>query len=342
MSRDGKVLTRLKQNGERNMAHDLVADAKSGQVPFAFTGSRDAIWHGLGQELEAGKSIDEWVTAAGFNWQINSSPAYYDRGDGEKTEFPGKMVLRRSDNDNPLSIVSTGFKIVQPRAVLEFFRDLTERHGMQLSTAGILGDGKRFWALADMGKEVEITAGDKVRGQLLLTSSSDGQQSTTAKFVSTRVVCANTLDVALRGSGKMVRVTHKKEFDPEQVKIDMGLVDKSWEAFVGNLKKLADKPMDDTQLRSFVASVFYDPSRDSAEQTWGVERLVESIIAKAKGGSGSDMHKGTRWGALCGITEALTHCDTARMSPQNRFLEAYMGVNAQAKSNAFLELMMLA
>lgn len=324
------------------MAHNLVADEKTGQVPFAFTGKREAIWHGLGQQLEAGLSIDDWVNAAGFNWDINSSPAYFDDSEGVKTEFPGKMVLRRSDNSKPLSIVSTGFKIVQPRTILEFFRDLTERHGMQLSTAGIIGDGKRFWALADMGKEVEITAGDKVRGQLLLTSSSDGQQSTTAKFVSTRVVCENTLDVAMRGSGRMVRVTHKKEFDPEQVKINMGLVDASWEAFVGNLKKLADKPMDDSQLRQFVAGVFYDPNRDTAEQTWGVERLVESIIAKAKGGSGSDMHKGTRWGALCGITEALTHCDTARMSPQNRFLESYMGVNAQAKSNAFLELMMLA
>lgn len=324
------------------MAHDLIADAKTGVVPFAFTGTREAIWHGLGQELEAGKSIEEWVDAAGFDWNIKTSPAYFDGCDGEKLEFPGKMVLRRSDNNNPLSIVSNGFKIVQPKQVLEFFRDLTERHGMQLSTAGILGDGKKFWALADMGKEIEITAGDKVRGQLLLTSSADGQQSTTAKFVSTRVVCANTLDVAMRGTGKMVRVTHKKEFDPEQVKIDMGLVDKSWDAFVGNLKKLADKPMDDTQLRQFVATVFYDAKRDAAEQTWGVERLVESIITKAKAGSGADMHRGTRWGALCGVTEALTHCDTARMSPQNRFMESYMGVNAQAKSNAFLELMMLA
>lgn len=324
------------------MAHDLVADATTGQVPFAFTGPREAIWHGLGQQLEAGKSVDEWVTAAGFDWEIKASPAYFDRGDGNKEEFPGKMVLRRGDSDKPLSIVSNSFKIVQPRTVLEFFRDLTERHGMQLSTAGILGDGKRFWALADMGKEVEITAGDKVRGQLLLTSSSDGQQSTTAKFVSTRVVCANTLDVAMRGTGKMVRVTHKKEFDPEAVKIDLGLVDKSWDAFVGNLKKLADKPMDDTQLRGFISTMFYDPNRDAAEQTWGTERLVESIIAKAKGGSGSDMHKGTRWGALCGITEALTHCDTARMAPQNRFVETYMGVHAQTKSNAFLELMMMA
>lgn len=324
------------------MAHDLVADTTTGKIPFAFTGTRQAIWHGLGQELPAGKTIEEWVDAAGFDWDIKTSAAFFEKGDGEKVEFPGKMILRRSDTDEALSIVGTGFKIVQPKQVIEFFRELTERHGMQLSTAGILGGGKKFWALADMGKEVEITTGDKVRGQLLLTSSVDGQQSTTAKFVSTRVVCANTLDVALRGSGQMVRITHKREFDPEQVKIDMGLVDRSWDAFVVNLKKLADKPMDDDGLRGFVKSVFHDPARAADAQLTSVERLVASVIAKAREGSGSDMHKGTRWGALCGITEALTHHDTSRLSPQYRFHEAYSGVAASTKSSAFLDLLMLA
>lgn len=309
---------------------------------MAFTGSRDAIWHGLGQQLEAGKSIDEWVVAAGFDWTIQQSPALFTNDTDEKIEFPGKKILRRSDTQRPLSIVTDSFKVVQPREVLEFFRDLTERHGMELSTAGILGDGKKFWALADIGKEAEITAGDKIRGQLLLTSSADGQQSTTAKFVSTRVVCANTLDIALRGNGKMVRVTHKKEFDAKQVKIDLGLLDKSWEVFVANLKKLADKKMDTPQLTQFVSTVFYDPNRDPAEQTWGVEKLVQMIIGKAKDGSGADMHRGTRWGALCGITEALTHRDSSKMSAESRFTEAYMGVDANAKANAYLELLMLA
>lgn len=324
------------------MAHELVAHKITGQIPMAFTGSRDAIWHGLGQSLEAGKSIDEWVEAAGFNWNIQTSEALYTCDDGKQMAFPGKMVLRRSDTQEPLSIVSESFKVVQPKQVLEFFRDLTVKHGMKLSTAGILGNGKRFWALADCGLEGEVVGGDKIKGQLLLTSSADGQQSTTAKFVSTRVVCQNTLDIALKGGGKMVRVTHKKEFDADQVKIDLGILDKSWESFLDSLKRLAAKPMGEGDLRTFVSSKFYDENRAADAQTWGVERLVETIITKAKAGSGSDMHRGTRWGALCGITEVLTHKDTSRLSLENRFTETFLGADANTKASAYFDLLMMA
>ena len=147
------------------MAHNLVASTATGDIPMAFTGSRDAIWHGLGQQLDSSKGIDDWIPAAGFNWEIKSSPAYFPDANGKMVEFPGKQVLSRSDTDEPLSIVSDSFKVVQPKQVLEFFRDLTEKHGMKLSTAGILGNGKRFWALADMGKEAEITLGDTMRSR---------------------------------------------------------------------------------------------------------------------------------------------------------------------------------
>lgn len=324
------------------MSHELYAHKITGQIPMAFTGARSAIWHGLGQQLEAGKSIDDWVGAAGFNWNISTSDAHFQDDAGAYIAFPGKMVLRRSDTQEPLSIVSDSFKVVQPKQVLEFFRDLTAKHGMRLSTAGILGNGKRFWALADCGLEDEVVGGDKVKGQLLLTSSADGQQSTTAKFVSTRVVCQNTLDVALKGGGKMVRVTHKKEFDADQVKIDLGILEKSWVSFMDNLKKLSSKPMGDGELRTFVSSMFYDANRAEDAQTWGVERLVEAIITKAKAGSGADMHKGTRWGALCGITEVLTHKDTSKVSSENRFTETFLGMDANTKASAYFDLLMMA
>lgn len=324
------------------MAHQLVANQQTGKIPFAFSGPRDAIWHGLGQGLDSGKNIDQWVEEAGFNWRIEKSPAFYERTDGVKTEFPGKVVLRRSDTEECLSIVTDKFKVVQPKDVLEFFRDLVEIHGMELSTAGILYNGKSYWALADIGKEAEIVQGDKVKGQLLLTTSVDGMQSTQAKIVSTRVVCANTLQVALKGGGRAVRVTHKQDFDAKKVKIEMGLIDKSWDGFIDNLKKLASKPMSDSELRDFVSGLYYDPSRAADSQAYGVDRLVESVIAKAKAGSGSDMHKGTRWGALCGITESLTHIESTRMTPETKFVSAYMGEAADKKADAYLELLMRA
>lgn len=322
------------------MAHLLDAD-KTGKVPFAFTGPREAIWRGLGQALESGKNIDEWIEAAGFNWNIQQSPAYFDDAAGVKQEFPGKKILLRSDSQEALSVVSDKFCVVQPREVLEFFRDLVEIHGMELSTAGIIQNGRAFWALADVGKEAEIVSGDKIRGQLLLTTSVDGMQSTQAKFVSTRVVCNNTLQVALRGSGRAVRVTHKQDFDAKKVKIDMGLLDKSWDGFITSLRNLANKPMGDDDLRKFVSNMYYDPARSADEQAYGVNRTVESIIAKAKGGSGADFHKGTRWGALCGITETFTHIESTRVTAESRFMSAYMGEAADKKADAFIELVMM-
>lgn len=323
------------------MAHDLVANA-AGVIPMAFTGPRSAIWHGLGQALSDNMPLDTWIVEAGMNWELQSSPCEYLTTDGSRQVFPDKVVLRRSDTQDAISVVTDKFRIVQPKDVMEFFRDLTEIHGMKLSTAGVLSGGKRFWALADLGKEAEITPGDAIRGQLLLTTSTDGQSSTTAKFVGTRVVCANTLDIAMRGNGKMVRVTHKRDFNAKDVKIDLGLIDKSWDTYIDKIKALSAKKMDDVALGAFVRGLFYDPAKDPAEQGWSIDRQVDRVIALAKAGSGSDMSKGTRWGALCGVTEALTHQAGTRRGLETQFVDAYLGVQAQQKVNAFLELSMMA
>ena len=324
------------------MAHLLDANKNTGKIPFAFTGPREAIWHGLGQSLDNGKNIDQWVQEAGFDWHIEKSEVSFNDHTGAFVQFPGRTALRRSDTQEPLSIVSDKFKVVQPKEVLEFFRDLVELHGMELSTAGIIQNGRAYWALANVGKEAEIVQGDKISGQLLLTTSVDGFQSTQAKFVSTRVVCNNTLQIALGGRGRAVRVTHKQDFDAKKVKIEMGLIEKSWDNFIESLRKLASKPMNETELRDFTAGMFYLKDRDADKQPYGVINTVESIIAKAKGGSGSEMHKGTRWGALCGVTEALTHIESTRMTAETKFISAYMGEASDKKVDAYLNLVMAA
>jgi len=64
---------------------------------------------------------------------------------------PEATVLYRSDNYEPLSVVSKRYKILQSREILEFFRGLVSAGGMELETAGVLKSGKKFWALAKTG-----------------------------------------------------------------------------------------------------------------------------------------------------------------------------------------------
>ncbi len=307
------------------MAHELTERA-DGFVEMAFTGPRSAIWHGLGNELQEGASIEEWKKAAGMDWDVFESAVEYKvAGLNESLIVPDKKVLFRSDTNAPLSVVGNKFQIVQPEEVIEFFRDLTEQHGMRLSTAGTLFGGRRFWALADTGKSNEIVDGDEVQGHLLLVTACDGSLATTAKFVSTRVVCNNTLTVAMgENSKQMVKVTHRSKFDPESIKIDLGLIDEAWVNMIKNLRKLATKKMSVKATEQFYKEQLFDPKKSEQEQGWGVKKELERLMAMATGGSGSDMHAGTKWGALCGATEFYTH-GTGRRDASQQFWDSYNG-----------------
>lgn len=315
------------------MAHELT-QRQDGKVEMAFTGARDAIWHGLGQNLDADSSLEQWRKAAGMDWEVLESPVTFSSTSiGENGlpsvddhVYPDRKIVFRSDTKEPLGMVGHKFKIVQPEQVLEFFRDLTEVHGFKLSTAGTLFGGKRFWALADVGKSGEVTSGDRIDGHLLLTTACDGSMSTQARFTSTRVVCNNTLTIALQGgsSKPIVRVTHKRDFDPDVVKFDLGVIDEAWLKFIGQMRTLASKKMTATKTREFFEKQIFDPEYPAHEQGWGKTREVDKLVELALYGSGSDMSRGTAYGALCGITEYYTHGSTKR-DQSHQFWSAYIG-----------------
>lgn len=324
------------------MAHQLT-ERENGKVEMAFTGPRAAIWHSLGQNLEEGASIENWIQSAGMDWEVKEAAARYDAATDASTSemtFPDRKILYRSDTGVALSIVGQDFKTVQPQAVVEFFRDLTEQHGMKLSTAGTLFGGKRFWALADTGKADEIVEGDVVQGHLLLVTAVDGTMATTAKFVSTRVVCNNTLTIAMGGisSKPMVKITHKKDFDPSAVKIDLGILSASWERCITNLRKLANKRMSAEEIRSFYEKKLFDPEHQFDDQSWGVVREVNRLTSLAEHGSGSDMSVGTAWGALCGATELYTH-GTGKRDASHQFWHSYNGTLESKKLDMYRELL---
>lgn len=182
------------------MAHEITI-RENGKAEFAFTGSRNDIWHRLGSELTENASLEDWKREAGLDWEIFESGTLfqYMNETGQLVTAPvkDKKTLFRNDNKTPLAIVGKNFKIVQPEQVLEFFRDLIELNGMKLSAAGSLFGGTKFWATAETGKSSNVISDDAVKGYLLSTTSCDGSQATTAKFTSTRTVCNNTLSIEM-------------------------------------------------------------------------------------------------------------------------------------------------
>ena len=253
------------------MSHALTSRA-NGFVEMAFVG--ETPWHGLGQELTQGASIEEWLVAAGMEWRIQRSKVRYHFGHGaeEFATWDDKHVLFRSDNKLPLGLVSPTYKPVQPREVVEFFRDLVANAGYQLHTAGTIHGGRKMWALAKVA-EGAIGKGDKIGGFLLLSTACDGTMETEARFTTVRVVCNNTLTMA-RGAAANVKIGHRLRFDADKVKAQMGLADERFAGFMEEADRLAMKQVTQAEAEHFVRELL----RPAAKQAEKVAKQAEAAV----------------------------------------------------------------
>ncbi len=324
------------------MSHELTQRA-DGTVEFAYLKSDGLPWHGLGQPMEDGASIDQWRVAAGMDWNIGRSRVRY----GNETNFrtiEDQHVLYRSDDKSPLGIVSNKYQVVQPAQVIEFFRDVARAGGLELSAAGTIQGGKRFWATAKIGEAAPTSINDKIGGYLLLSTSADGSLATEARLTSIRVVCKNTLQFARADAKPALKVSHRSVFDARAVKESMGLNEAAWAAFRHNLVRLADVQLHETEAADIVAGLFAtgtgELQRDKARETAGFAKVM-SLFNGAGMGSQLDGVFGTANGVLQAVTEYADHHVRAR-SDENRFIASQWGGGAALKQRAWDQLIALA
>lgn len=309
------------------MSHELTTHS-DGRVEFAYLASDGTPWHGLGQALEDGTSLDAWRVAAGMDWRIQRSKVRYavDRtGDQENfLELPEQHVLFRSDNKSPLGVVSERYKVVQPAEVIEFFRDIARAGGLELSAAGTIYGGKRFWATAKIGEAAPASIRDTIGGYLLISTSADGSLATEVRRTTVRTVCKNTLQMAF-GTKASVKVSHRSVFDPAQVKDFMGLNEAAWEAFRHNVTRLANIQILDDQAEEITAALL-------GRETGGYKKILDLFNGQ---GMGADLDgvRGTAWGLLNAVTEYADHHVRAR-TDENRFVASQWGAGADLKQRA--------
>ncbi|MFM0722376.1 DUF932 domain-containing protein [Paraburkholderia strydomiana] len=304
----------------------------------------DTPWHGLGNQLSPRQPIEVWAKQAGMDWRIEEAEVRFVSGMAGSTlgsihAFPEQKVLYRSDTKAPLSVVSSRYNVVQPLSLIEFYRDLVEVGGFELETAGVLKDGKKLWALAKTGQSATLKGRDRVNGYLLLSTSCDGTLATTAQFTSVRVVCNNTLQIALGDSAGAVKVPHRSQFDAAAVKRQLGIAISSWDGFMARMKALSECKVNDTAAETFFRRVLTYPvgsgqpvpaTNDSAI------KAVQSLYAGKGMGSTLASASGTAWGLVNSITEFVDHQRRAR-SDDHRRDAAWFGTGATIKQKAWDE-----
>ena len=295
-------------------------------------------WHGLGNQLTAKQPLEVWAEQAGMAFSILETPVRYmteSAGSlGAIMSFPDQKVLYRSDTKAPLSVVSNRYQVVQPREILEFYRDLTEISGFELETAGVLKFGRKIWALAKTGQSASIKGNDTINGYLLLATACDGTLATTAQFTSIRVVCNNTLAVALANGTGAVKVPHSTSFDPQSVKKQLGISVSSWDAFMYQMKTLSERKVKSHEAMNYFLRVFTDPATTATGLS--NERAMKKVQELYEGqGKGAELasSRATAFGLLNAVTEYVDHERRAR-STDHRLESAWFGQGATLKRKA--------
>lgn len=325
------------------MAH-MLDQNRNGKYAMAYVG--EAGWHGLGQRLTADATLEEWQKEAGMDWTIAESDLLYaPMNSGKLRAFKGKKVLSRSDTGSALSVVAQTYNVVQPATIVEFFRDLIADQGFKLDTMGVLYRGRKFWALARVGKDIRLMGNDVVSPYLLLATSCDGSMATCADPTSVRVVCQNTLRMAIGDTGKLsrIQVHHGLEFNADAVKEELGLanIQETIDGFVTTMSKLAKTKVAVSDAIDIIAAQLKEEWKTTEGETMNQQQMMDTsrtlrrIIKLFEGeAKGADFKSstGTAWGLVNAVTEHFDHEVGANNADNSRSFErAHLSDRAKFK-----------
>lgn len=165
--------------------------------------TREKPWHGLGIMVAEAPASEDALYLAGLDWKVVQEPVFAEGG----IPIPGYRANIRDTDRKVLGIVSDRYKVIQNREAFSF-TDALLGDGVRYETAGSLNGGRRVWLLARMPEAIEMI-GDKVEPYLVFTNTHDGTNAVKAAVTPVRVVCNNTLNLALSGASRSWSTIHK-------------------------------------------------------------------------------------------------------------------------------------
>lgn len=307
------------------MAHEL--EIVNGKAQMAYRESKGRPWHGLGTPVHDFMTPQMMMEAAGLDWEVEKVDTFYRyKGDNHAT---GQQALVRSTDGKILTQVGPGWNPVQNAEAFEFFTEFVSNGDMIMDTAGSLKDGQIVWALADVRDGFSLFGGDEVKGYLLFSNPHQYGKAIDIKFVMERVVCNNTLTVALNEKGMPgVRINHRSQFDPERVKEILGLGHNKVEKFKEAAEFLGSKRYNKFDLQNFLKDVFGESTKEGKE----LSRTAEQALEIVENQPGDHFRPGTWWNAYNAITYMADH--KLGRSADTRMTSAWFGANAKRKVDA--------
>ena len=312
----------------------------------------DVPWHGLGVRVEDTMTPEEMLEAADLNWTVSKRPAYTIDSptwseDVGLINAEGHHFIVRDTDSKVLSACGEDYVPFQNADTFRFFKKFVSNGEMKMETAGALKGGQDIWGLAKLESNFELPGGDRVEGYLLIDSPHVSGKALTIMFTPIRVVCSNTMALALNCDGKRFRVLHLQAFDNEIMKAAeeaLGISETKMAEFQEQTTFLSNKQAKPLDVQNFIAELFQPqlliergkiandiPLIDEFSRT---SEQVHDAIALSPGADLKSA-KGTWWGALNGVSYHMDH--TKRESERVKggaLYSSWLGPNAGTKRRA--------
>jgi phage/plasmid-like protein (TIGR03299 family) len=300
---------------------------------MAYAGSSP--WGEIGTQVSNDLSPQQMMDKAGLDWSVQKVPTYADFN-GEKIPT-GMEALVRSSDSKVLTQVGGNWEPVQNETAFEFFNEYCLEGGMEMHTAGSLKGGKMVWALAKINESFDVLKGDQVDSYLLFSNPHEYGKAVDIRFTPIRVSCMNTLALALKGRAiNGVKMNHRKEFDPNHVKVTMGLAHEKFDKFKEMSQFLSSKKFSVDALIQYYNEVFprtYEGKNppvvtEFKDLTTNGQKAFELLETQP----GAEFGRGTWWQALNSVTYLTDH--VMGREADSRMTSAWYGANQNRKIKA--------
>lgn len=297
------------------MAHELeIIDGKAQM----FSAGGLVPWHGLGTVIEEeAVGSKRALELAGLDWTVDLVPVGQQVGEDEDTGeiiydgIEGIYSVQRSSDLRSVGIVGERYVPLNNIDAFAFGDDLLDQaDGAHWVTAGSLKKGKVVWMLAQLPETIKISGmeDEAIQQNILISNSHDGSTPLSASITPVRVVCNNTLTLALRGTKRIHKIRHTKNMSGRMVEAKnvLGIAENYGKALQKVGTELINAQFSDAEFEAFLESLV--PSKDKADRgrTMAQEKqeMIRNIYRTAP-----DLQniKGTRWGALQSVIDYNDH-----------------------------------
>lgn len=286
-------------------------------------------WDGLGHKVDKAASTDVWLKNTELDFTAKRSKVIFNTSDSDLS-IGESDVLWHSNTLKQLGIVTSRYHVVQPKEIIQLYRNIVEAEGWTVEMVGTIDDGKRIWSLTNMGTGFDIAKGDRVDTYLLLSTTYDGKSGTVGKFLGIRRLTGVAIPMQNGKNAKIGKfsIPHKLSLNEKAIRDKLMPYSKVTANFKEQVKQLTKTTITDDEALRFIIDTLEKPGVDvdklSSRQTNIVIRVLEMFQRQQIPEANS-----TAWGLLNALVEHIDY--NVGINTNNRIRSAWFGLSETHK-----------